>query len=274
MCYFKVTGPYKVYLTGNFVIPPDADEDGDEDDEDEDDSDLLLPDEIDEYMDDDESEEDELDALEDPRIAEVDDEEEAPKLVKAGKGKNKRPAEEFEEDSDDEEVAEDILQKILKPEPAATNGQEKLSKKQKKKLKNNAGEAVPAAAGAEKKEDVKASPANGKKVQFAKNLEQGPTPTKADAKADSKPGVKNVGGVTIDDKKIGSGKQAKKGTKVELRYIGKLKNGKVFDGKSFPVLRASTRMLTTQQPTRRASHSASRSAPAKSFKAWTLASRA
>jgi FK506-binding nuclear protein len=135
-------------------------------------------------------------------------------------------------------VDEDILRKILNP-PAP---EEKLSKKQKKKLKNNAGEAVPTTAGVEKdkkpaaKEDKakesasKDSPANGKKVQFAKNLEQGPTPTKASNQA--KAGTKNVEGVTIDDRKPGQGKQAKKGDRVELRYIGKLQDGKVFDGKS------------------------------------------
>ena len=69
----------------------------------------------------------------DPRITEVDDEEEeAPKLVTAKadkKGKNKRPAEE-EAQSIDDMIAKE----------AATG--EKLSKKQAKKLKNNAGEAI------------------------------------------------------------------------------------------------------------------------------------
>jgi len=178
---------------------------------------------------------------------EVDDEEEkAPKLLKAvdtlKKSRKKRPAEEVEsEDDEDEDIdmaSEDILKKILKaPAP-----EEKLSKKQKKKLKNNAGEAIPALAGAEKdkkhaaKEDKtkepsnKDIPANGKKVQFAKNLEQGPTPTKTSNQAKS--GTKNVEGVTIDDRKPGQGRQAKKGDRVELRYIGKLQDGKVFDGKS------------------------------------------
>jgi FK506-binding nuclear protein len=245
MCYFKATGPYKIYLTGNFCIPPDVDSD-EEDDEDSDEDELdLLPEGL-EDMSDSEDEEDELDDLEDPRITEVDDEDQAPKLTKAAetlkKGKNKRPAEEDEPEDDEDEDAdmtsEDILKKILKaPAP-----EEKLSKKQKKKLKNNAGEAVPTTGGAEKdkkpvaKEEKtkepanKEGPSNGKKVQFAKNLEQGPTPTKASNQA--KTGTKNVEGVIIDDRKPGQGKQAKKGDRVELRYIGKLQDGKVFDGKS------------------------------------------
>ena len=36
---------------------------------------------------------------------------------------------------------------------------------------------------------------------------------------------------TIDDKKLGKGPAAKKGSKIEMRYIGKLKNGKQFDGR-------------------------------------------
>ena len=35
--------------------------------------------------------------------------------------------------------------------------------------------------------------------------------------------------MTIDDKKLGTGPAAKKGDRVGMRYIGKLKDGKVFD---------------------------------------------
>jgi FK506-binding nuclear protein len=188
-----------------------------------------------------ESEEDELDDLADPRVAEVDSEEEAPKLVKAKKSKNKRAA----EDSDDEEKADigDTIKKILKP-----SEETKLSKRQAKKLKNNAGEAVEGASTekaevkkAEVKKDEKKSkkdekkakkeeqsPSNGKKVQFAEKLEQGPTGTKT-----GKTVPRVVSGVTVEDKKAGSGPGAKKGDKVGMRYIGKLtkKDGKVFDCK-------------------------------------------
>ena len=40
-------------------------------------------------------------------------------------------------------------------------------------------------------------------------------------------------GVTIDERKSGTGKQAKTGDKLGMRYIGKLKDGKVFDCKLF-----------------------------------------
>lgn len=230
--------------------------DGEEEDEDYD----LSPDE--DEMDDDEEESDELDALEDPRVTELmSEEDEVPKLIKQDKkGKNKRAA----ETSDDEPAnLDDIIAKSLKPAEAAANGDVKLSKKQLKKLKNNAGEAVAAAVEKNtKKEDkpAKDSPnaKTDKKVQFAKKLEQGPSSsspaTKAEAKGEAKneakkdkdqakagPGVKTVQGVTIDDKKTGKGPAAKKGDKISMRYIGKLQDGKVFDCKS--TLRAHIRFL-------------------------------
>jgi FK506-binding nuclear protein len=167
---------------------------------------------------------DELDDLEGlTRIKEVDtDEEEAPKLVASKKGKNKRAAEE-EADGLDEIIAKD---------------DKKLSKKQQKKLKNNQGEPVVAEAKAKESPAAKGD----KKVQFAKNLEQGPTGPakdkaenkgeKGDKKVAPAPSVKVVQGVTIDDRKAGSGRSVKSGDRVGMRYIGKLQNGKVFDCKS------------------------------------------
>lgn len=244
--FFKVSGTHAIYLTGNYVIPA---EDGhnhrheiyDEEDDDGEGYD-LSPDE-DELDGDEES--DELDTLADPRIVDIgsDDEEEAPKLVKnekaAKKGKKKRAAEE----SDDEPAnLDDIMAKSLKPAEPVVNGEAKLSKKQLKKLKNNAGEAVTAAVEKKnaKKEEKATTDSSGtkgdKKVQFAKNLEQGPSSeTKAEGKKEGgRPttslGVKVVDGVKIDDRKLGKGPAAKKGDKVGMRYIGKLKDGKVFDG--------------------------------------------
>jgi FK506-binding nuclear protein len=178
---------------------------------------------------------DELDHIDGtPRIKEIDtdEEEEAPKLVDAKKGKNKRPAEEEAEGLDE------MMDKDEKAKDDKAKDEKKLSKKQLKKLKNNQGEAVAVEAKA------KDSPAakGDKKVQFAKNLEQGPTgPAKdqgstgpaAKDQGDKKAslGVKVVQGVTIDDRKLGTGRTAKPGDRVGMRYIGKLQNGKVFDGK-------------------------------------------
>lgn len=184
------------------------DDDEEDDDEDEDEYD-LSPDELEAYgLGEEESgeESDELDGVDDPRITEIESDEEAPKLVTV-KGKNKRAAEEAEG-----------LDELISKDDA------KLSKKQQKKLKNNKGEAISA-------EDSKK---DAKKVQFAKNLEQGPTGSTEKAKQNGKPaatGVKVVQGVTIDDRTVGKGRTVKNGDTVGVRYIGKLQNGQQFDGK-------------------------------------------
>ncbi|OTA69171.1 hypothetical protein K449DRAFT_384078 [Hypoxylon sp. EC38] len=202
--FFVVKGTHTIHLTGNYVVDPDEEVSSDEEDDEDYDMEGI------EDYDSEDSEVDELDNLKDPRITEIEsDEEEAPKLVAAEtkKGKNKRPAE------DETEGLDEMMAKAEET---------KLSKKQQKKLKNNKGEPVA-------KEDAKDTPSKGdKKVQFAKNLEQGPTGS-ASAEKGATLGVKTVQGVTIDDRKIGSGRVAKKGNKVEVRYIGKLQDGKVFD---------------------------------------------
>ncbi|KAK7756699.1 peptidylprolyl isomerase fpr3 [Diatrype stigma] len=217
--HFVVKGTHTVYLSGNYVIDADEDDSSEEDEED----DYDYPEGIDEY-DSEDSEIDELDDIQDPRVTEVEsDEEEAPKLVAADtkKGKNKRAA---------PEEAEDLDAMIAK---AAAATDTKLSKKQQKKLKNNKGEAVAAEADKKAAETAKEAPAKGdKKVQFAKNLEQGPTGSAASEKPAGKAasvGVKVVQGVTVDDRKAGSGRSVKKGDRVDVRYIGKLADGKVFD---------------------------------------------
>ncbi|KAK4097915.1 hypothetical protein N658DRAFT_488815 [Parathielavia hyrcaniae] len=210
--FFSVKGTHSVFLTGNYVVPQDEEDD---DDEEESDDEYDLPPGLEDEDSDDMS--DELDNVDGAaRVEEIDtdEEEEAPKLVPAKKGKNKRPADE-EAENLDEMMARD---------------EKKLSKKQQKKLKNNQGEAVAAEAKAKESPAAKGD----KKVQFAKNLEQGPTgpaKDKAESKADKKGalGVKVVQGVTIDDRKLGTGRTVKNGDRVGMRYIGKLQNGKVFD---------------------------------------------
>jgi FK506-binding nuclear protein len=195
----------------------------------------LSPDEDELDEDLSESEDDALDGLPDPRVMEVDsDEEEAPKLIKAEKkSKNKRPA----ESDDDEGATLDELISKTKADAPATNGEQKLSKKQAKKLKNNEGQAVAAAqepAKKQTKEKAEAPGSDKKKVQFAKNLELGPTGSPKVEEKKTKPASnpRVVQGVTVDDKKEGKGRPAKAGDKIEMRYIGKLTNGKQFDGES------------------------------------------
>ncbi|KAI1757299.1 hypothetical protein F4782DRAFT_482279 [Xylaria castorea] len=212
--FFVVKGSHAIHLTGNYIV----DMDDVSDSEDDEDDDYNLPEGLDGMDDyDSDSEVDELDHVQDPRVTEVDSDEEeaAPKLVESKKGKNKRAAEEEAESLDD---------MIAKADSAEQN---KLSKKQQKKLKNNKGE--PVTKEEAKAEVAKETPTKGdKKVQFAKNLEQGPTGSAA-AEKGATLGVKVIGGVTLDDRKVGSGRVVKKNNRVEVRYIGKLTDGKVFD---------------------------------------------
>jgi FK506-binding nuclear protein len=278
--FFKVTGTHTVHLTGNYVIPTD---DGqaqlyDEEEEEEDDYDLSPDEDELEALDEEDVSDDELDDLADPRVTEVDTDEgdkKPPKLVASatGKGKNKRPAPTSDDEGDDEEAnLDDIMAKSLKAEEPAIAVKEegkkltKAEKKKLKKLKKNDGEAAPATTASTEPKTTQpkkeAMATNGeKKVQFAKNLEQGPTPSAAPlTKSDKKPepkgtdgkatlGVKEVQGVVIDDRKLGTGPAAKKGNKVEMRYIGKLENGKVFDGKKNPEMAISSNNLTVNSST-------------------------
>ncbi|KUI67764.1 FK506-binding protein 4 [Cytospora mali] len=210
--FFVNSGTHTIYVTGNYVFnEDDASDDEDDDEDDYSDDEYDLPPEFDELVGD--ESEDDLDDIDGAgRVEEIDtDEEEVPKLVEAKKGKNKRPA---------EDSAEGLDAMIAK------EADSKLSKKQAKKLKTEKD-----AAKAEKD-----TPKSEKKVQFAKNLELGPTGSPAEKKGQEKAaakkpttGVKVVQGVTIDDRKPGTGRTAKNGDKVGMRYIGKLENGKVFD---------------------------------------------
>lgn len=198
----------------------DSEEDSDEDDYD-------LPPGYDDLIGD--ESEDELDNIDGGgRIVEIDTDEEAPKLVETKKGKNKRAAD------DQADGLDDLISKEGKADES------KLSKKQAKKLKNNEGKAIAA---------EKDTPKSEKKVQFAKNLEQGPTGSPAEKAKQGdkakKPAntVRTEKGVTIDDRKIGAGRTAKPGDKVGMRYIGKLENGKVFDGIYPPACRLLNEIL-------------------------------
>lgn len=237
--FFKVSGNFTVHLTGNYEMPIDEHDHDDEDDELDDDEYDLSPNEdelaqLEALVAGEES--DDLDDLEDPRVMEIDGEEEAAIAKKTSKkGKNKRPA---EDDAEVDASLDDIMAKSLKEEQADQPKQlSKAEKKAAKKLKNNEGEAsaAPVQAKAEPATNGTSSDSDKKKVQFAKNLEQGPTPSKADAKDKDKKsasvslGIKDVSGISVDDRKIGSGPPAKKGSRLEMRYIGKLDNGKVFD---------------------------------------------
>ena len=113
--------------------------------------------------------------------------------------------------------------------------EEKLSKSQKKKLakklKAADGEAVPAPASEKKVEETKEEKKKEKKKKD--KAEKKEKPEQKDGEKKEKVGKKDErtleGGVKVRDAKVGTGKTAKKGDRVEMRYIGKFLDGKVFD---------------------------------------------
>ncbi|GMM30287.1 peptidylprolyl isomerase [Martiniozyma asiatica (nom. inval.)] len=200
--FFVVTGSYKLHLSGNYVDHPN-DESDDEiysSSEDEDEYD-LTPDE-DEIISDMEYDLEELDNIEDVegKIEELVEEDKKRKAEPEVQDKNSKKAKK---------------EKSVKFNRELEQGPTGPAKEEKKETKKEAKKAEPKKE--EKKEAKKAEPKKEVKKAEPKKVE----PKKI---------VKTLaGGVVIEDKSVGSGPVAKKGQKVGVRYIGKLKNGKVFD---------------------------------------------
>ena len=135
-----------------------------------------------------------------------------------------------EEDDEDDEEEEKPAKAESKKRPREEDAMEvepeqKLSKSQKKKLNKKLkaadGQAVPAGEAEKPKEE--ATPKKEKKEAKKEKKE------KESKKEENKEKKTLDGGVQIEDKKVGTGAQAKKGDVVSMRYVGKLTNGKIFD---------------------------------------------
>jgi len=199
--YFVVTGSYPIHLSGNYVEHP-----GDEDSEDDED-DYIYGDEDDYNLTPDEDELIDLEDLED----EEDVEAKIQELVDEDNEK-KRSADVEEEQPKKKSKKEEkkSVQFTKELEQGPTGSTLVADKKKDKKEKAKA-----------KKEEAKA-----KKEQAETAKEE----AKNEAKAEKKYPTKTLlGGVITEDRKTGKGQTAKTGNKVGIRYIGKLKNGKVFD---------------------------------------------
>ncbi|SCU78767.1 LADA_0A07470g1_1 [Lachancea dasiensis] len=190
---FVLTGSYPIHLTGNYVKHPfDQPQYGDEDSEE--DSEDYDSEDYDLTPDEDEI----LDDLED--VSDVEGRiEELVQQEQEQKSKNNKRKQEPEVEEEVAEVAPKAAKKAKKVESKKEEPKKEESKKDKKE----------------------------KKVEFKKDLEEGPSKP---AKEEKKPKTQALeGGIIIEDRVVGKGKAAKKGSKVGMRYIGKLKNGKVFD---------------------------------------------
>ncbi|BGP62859.1 peptidylprolyl isomerase fpr3 [Rhodotorula toruloides] len=196
---FSVTGENPVHLVGHYVRQEDFDQPpSDYDSEEEYGSDFDDEDDFDSegmsgLIDDDEEDDEDMEDAAD-RIQEI----EEPKKAAS----KKRPADETPAGADDSTVSAASVAGLSK------NQKKKLAKKQKAEN----GEAVAPAA-----EEKKA--AEPKKAEAKKD----------EPKKDTRKTQVLAGGLEITDFKEGTGPAAKAGSKVGMRYIGKLDNGKVFD---------------------------------------------
>lgn len=190
--FFRNTGDTDVHLTGNYMTPIDEPNGQDDYDDSEDDYDSEENELLDDIAE--EGSDDELDDI-DARITELEEAE-----VQSKSGKKRRASTEADLDAVMDEAAQ-----------AQPSTDKKLSKKERKKLKGANGEAKAAPV----EEDNASEDAAKKSVSFTN---------------DTKPATKLVaGGVGIEDRKTGDGPACKNGSKVSIRYVGKLKNGKTFD---------------------------------------------
>jgi FKBP-type peptidyl-prolyl cis-trans isomerase len=123
----------------------------------------------------------------------------------------------FEEIKDDEPVK----QKRVRESDAADV--KSPAEKKNKKLKADGGKAVAvdAAEGGKEKKDKKKKNAEQKIAMLASDGAEKETKASAERTI--------AGGIVVEDAKTGTGPQAKKGSTVRMRYVGKLTNGKVFD---------------------------------------------
>ncbi|GAB1521512.1 peptidylprolyl isomerase fpr3 [Rhizoctonia solani] len=208
---FVVKGKNHVHLYGNYIQQNPGDEDSDEDD-DEDEFDLdEVPSDVELGLEDDDEE-----AGDSSRFEEIED---TPASVKTGKRAR-----------EDEEMADASTATAAE---TSTN----LSKKEKKrakKLKNEAGKAAPAPATTTTTTTTTTTSPTKKDKPVEKKEVAKPAEKKDGGKKDGEKKKKSEpktlpGGVVIEDKTVGSGSVAKSGKKIGMRYIGRLKNGKVFD---------------------------------------------
>ncbi|KAL1914845.1 uncharacterized protein VTP21DRAFT_7937 [Calcarisporiella thermophila] len=217
---FSVSGDCPVYLTGNYTpldedlaLGMDSDEELDEDEENE-------------MEEEDEEEEDEEVEEEDEEMEEIKKEK---ATAKKGKKEGRRVsfADEQVNGNLKEEKAQEVNQKKQKQE-STPNGAEKAAKK----LKANNGVAVEKSTPEPKKQKQQETPQSAQKQ---KGKQETPKPAQKEEKQKTPESAKKASvqklpnGLIIEDKVVGNGPNAKPGQRVSMRYIGRLKNGKMFD---------------------------------------------
>ncbi|KAG2181104.1 hypothetical protein INT43_008686 [Umbelopsis isabellina] len=200
---FSISGENAVHLTGNYL----PDDDMDQDPYDSDDLMMGSSDEDDLEVDSEEEDEDE-DALINGIVTNG-----AKRLAAA------EPDSDEEEESDEEEIVPAPKTKNEKKRAAEAAADASANKKQK-------------AQEAAKKPEAKKAEAKkpeAKKAEAKKPETKKPEAKKEEPKKEQPKATKLANGLLIEDVKVGTGPKAKAGQRIGMRYIGKLKSGKVFD---------------------------------------------
>lgn len=132
--------------------------------------------------------------------------------------------EEEQEEEDDEELSsgDDDLDDLVDASDIESRLDELVEKDKKKKNNKKDGKR-------KHEEDEEETTKPAEKKQTTKKEKKTET-IKDSEESKQKPKTKLLeGGIIIEDRVTGKGPHAKKGTRVGMRYVGKLKNGKVFD---------------------------------------------
>jgi len=191
--FFVATGSYTLHLSGNYVDNPDDLEDDDFSSDEEDDDDDDDPD----YVEKDEDEDEEGDIIEE--------------------GEDDFDLDKLENVDNVEKEIENLVKK--------EQGKKQSGKKRKAEEKDT-----------EKKSKKAKKEEEARRVKFDKDLIKGPTKAekkekseKIEKKKKKHPVRKLDGGILVEDMVTGVGPLVKAGKKISVRYVGKLRNGKVFD---------------------------------------------
>ncbi|KAI9144008.1 hypothetical protein BKA69DRAFT_1057693 [Paraphysoderma sedebokerense] len=225
-------GDNTLYLTGNYLEDSDDDSDDDSDlqDLDPEEAEKLLA----EYYA--QMANGEMSGSEDDEGASSEDDEE---MIEAEGASESEEEESDQEEEEEEEKAEEKVVKKAQSE-ATKAGQKRKSNEAasspaqsepaEKKSKQENGKAVSKSPDSGKQEQKQQSQKQKVEKKEAQDKKQKQQPKNANENESGEKSVKKLpNGLVIEDIKGGSGPKAKPGRKVSVRYIGRLKNGKVFD---------------------------------------------
>lgn len=238
---FSIKGDLPVHLTGTYVMPEDEDFLSDDEDEEIDSDAVVSTSEEEEIVDSLGSSEDGMsDDMED-ELSSVDDEgsplteAEIQRKFKEFAKANLIGIEELESSEDENGLTTPTIEEIVSEEEVVEEVVEKLPSnktpkqpKNSNKRKNNSNDQAK-----ENKKPAKAVESEKSNAAQAEALKKDQSTEKiAKSQKQEASGPKKqvlAGGLVVEDKTGGNGAVAKPGKRVAVRYIGKLKNGKVFD---------------------------------------------